>query len=50
MSVEHLKTMVMITRRQVVLNEGNSGVKAEVPTDILNQMGVSLEDWQAFWR
>ncbi len=50
MSVEHLKTMVMIIRRQVIQVEGATGVKAEVPRDILNQMQIAFEDWEAFWK
>ena len=50
MSVEHLKTMVIMLRRQIIQVEQESGVHAEVPTNILNQLGISPEDWQAFWR
>ena len=50
MSVEHLKTMVMILRTQVVQSEGRTGVKFELPRDALNQMNISPEDWDAFWR
>ena len=50
MSVEHLKTMVMILRRQILKVEGETGVRAEVPNSILNQIGISPEDWQTFWR
>jgi len=50
MSVEHLKTMVMIIRRQILLVEGETGVKAEVPNNILNQIGIAPDDWASFWR
>lgn len=50
MSIEHLKTMVMILRRQILVVEGQTGIKAEVPRDILNQLQISPEDWDAFWR
>ncbi|MBI4312769.1 MAG: hypothetical protein HY681_13460 [Chloroflexi bacterium] len=50
MSVEHLKTMVMIMRRQVLQVEAQMGVRAEVPREVLNQLGVSPEDWESFWR
>ena len=50
MSNEHLKTMVMIIRRQVIQVEEKTGVKAEVPTDVLNQMGISPDDWDLLWR
>ncbi len=50
MSVEHLKTMVMIVRRQILMVEQETGVKAEVPRSILNQLQISPEDWDTFWR
>ena len=50
MSVEHLKTMVMILRRQICKVENETGVKAEVPANILNQLGIPLEDWNSFWQ
>lgn len=50
MSVEHLKTMVMIIRRQVNLVEHEMGVSAEVSRDILNQLQIPPEDWDAFWK
>ena len=48
-SVEHLKTMVMVLQRQIRTMEGQTGVRAEVPRDVLNQLGISPEDWQVFW-
>ena len=50
MSVEHLKIMVMIVRRQVVQVEAQSGIKAEVSREILNQLQIPFEDWDALWR
>ena len=50
MSVEHLKTMVMIIRRQILQVERGTGVSAKVPRDILNQMQIPFEDWETFWR
>ena len=49
MSVEHLKTMIMVIRRQVNTVERESGVRAEVPLSVLNQLRIAPEDWQAFW-
>jgi len=49
MSVEHLKTFVMITRRQILSVESDLGVKAEVPHKILNQLGIAPDDWDTFW-
>jgi hypothetical protein len=50
MSVEHLKTMVVIVRRQILKVEEETGVKAEVPRNILNQLGISPGDWDTFWK
>lgn len=50
MSVEHLKTMVMMIRRQILTVEEQTRVKADVPRDILNQMQIAPEDWDNFWK
>lgn len=50
MSIEHLKTMVFMLKRQVQLHEQNNGVTVEVPTQVLSQLGIAREDWDAFWR
>ena len=50
MSVEHLKTMVMVVRRQILSVERETGVKAEVPRSILNQLQISPEDWESLWK
>ena len=50
MSVEHLKTMVMVMRRQVMQVESQTGVRHEVPRDVLNQIHIPPEDWDAFWK
>ncbi len=49
-SVEHLKTMVMIIRTQILSVEEQFGVKAEVPRELLNQLKIPIEDWEAFWK
>ena len=50
MSVEHLKTMTMVVRRQIMKVESQTGIKADVPRDVLNQLQIPPEDWEAFWR
>ena len=50
MSVEHLKTMVMVIRNQMLTMEQGSGIHAEVPLNILNQLNIAPEDWDAFWK
>lgn len=50
MSIEHLKTMIMMMRNQVRTIETQSGVRFEVPTNVLAQLNIAPEDWDAFWR
>ncbi len=50
MSVEHLKIMVYMIRRQVMKAEHDAGVKAEVAPQILNQLDIHPEDWDGFWQ
>lgn len=50
MSTEHLKVMVMMIRNQVRAVESQSGVKFEVPTNVLSQLNIALEDWESFWK
>ena len=50
MSLEHLKTMTFIQRRQILLQEKQTGVKIEVPIQVLNALHISPEDWQGFWK
>ena len=50
MSVEHIKTMVMIIRKQILKVEEDMHVKAEVPPNILQQLDIPMEDWEAFWK
>ncbi len=49
-SLEHLKTMTFILRRQILLQERQTGVKIEVPIQVLNALNISPEDWQGFWK
>ena len=49
MSVEHLKVMAMMIRRQIKRNEGESGVRFDVDTRILSQLQIAREDWDSFW-
>lgn len=50
MSVEHLKLMIMMTRNQVKRVEDDSGIKYEVPSNILAQLQIAPEDWAVFWQ
>ncbi len=50
MSNEHIRAMAFILTRQLLLHEENSGVRYELPTAVLSQLGIALEDWNSFWR
>lgn len=50
MSMEHLKALVFISRRQIMQVERAAGVSYPLPMEVLNQMGISPEDWETFWR
>ena len=50
MSIEHLKSVVWMTRQQIRNMEGQMGVKAEVPRTILNQLSIPPDDWDDFWK
>lgn len=49
MSNEHLKVMAMIIVRQIKKMEGETGVKINVDSRVLNSIGIAREDWDAFW-
>jgi Protein of unknown function (DUF3467) len=45
MSLEHLKVMVMVLRKNLKGYETRTGITVELPFDMLNSMGLSKEDW-----
>jgi hypothetical protein len=45
MSLEHLKVMVMVLKKNLKGYEQRTGITIELPFDMLNQMGLSKEDW-----
>ena len=49
MSNEHLKTMAFVIMRQMMNHERDSGVRYDVPTAVLSQLGIAREDWDSFW-
>ena len=49
MSLEHLKLMTFLFRRQLLQYERDSGVRVPIPIDVLNQLRVGREDWQECW-
>ncbi len=50
MSVEHMKAMIVIMRNQIRSVEAQVGSHADLPTQVLSQMHISREDWDAFWK
>jgi len=50
MSVEHLKTLIWITRNQIRRVETELGTKADVPRNVLNQLQIPPDDWDDFWK
>jgi hypothetical protein len=50
MSLEHLKVMAFVIRRQIIQYEQQTGVNIQVPSELLNGLRISREDWDAVWR
>ena len=50
MSLEHLKTMTFVARRQLTRYEQETGITVGVPAQVLSQLQIAPEDWHAFWR
>lgn len=49
-SLEHLKVMVFVLRRQMLQYEREAGIQVELPISVLNSLGIGHEDWESFWR
>lgn len=49
MSLEHLKVMTFLLRRQLLEYERESGIRVQVSRDVLNQLRIGQEDWQSSW-
>jgi hypothetical protein len=50
MSWEHFKAMVFFGWRHVRQVERDIGVSYPIPTTLLSQWGIGLEDWEGFWK
>jgi hypothetical protein len=50
MSLEHLKLMVFLLRRQVKEFERNAVVQVPMPAEVLNQLRIGREDWNECWE
>ena len=49
MSLEHLKLMTFMLRRQLLEFERGTGVHIQVPQDVLNKLRIGREDWDRHW-
>ncbi len=50
LSLEHLKVMTFVLVRQIKQYENQTGADIRIPAQILNSIGISLEDWNFLWR
>jgi hypothetical protein len=50
MSLEHLKVMTYILKRQITLAEAQLGVSIQTPLMLLNNLQIAPEDWEQFWK
>jgi hypothetical protein len=50
MSLEHLKLMTFVLRRQIMLHEQQTGVNIQVPTQVLSSLSISPDDWDSLWK
>ena len=50
MSLEHLKLMTFVLRRQIMHHEQQTGVNIQVPTQVLDSLSISPEDWDSLWK
>ena len=50
MSLEHLKMMAFIFKRQIDGVERNVGASIPIASSTLNQMKIAPEDWDSFWK
>ena len=50
MSLEHLKVMTFLVRRQLVQYERDTGIDVQLPGELLNSLRIGREDWDGFWR
>ena len=50
MSLEHLKVMTFMIRQQILKYERDSGISIQVPRDVLNNLRIGPEDWEALWK
>lgn len=50
MSLEHMKMMAFLLRNQVKAYEEQTGVRIQIPREVLNSLRIGSEDWDSFWK
>lgn len=50
MSLEHLKLMTFILKRQLAETEQQQGIIIPISPLTLNAMKIAPEDWDSFWK
>ena len=50
LGLENMKLLAFFLYRQIKQHEHNLGVDIQVPRQVLNQVQIGAEDWQAFWQ
>ncbi len=45
MSLEHMKVMAMLIKRQIKAYEEQAAAPVNIPRQVYNNMGLSQEDW-----
>jgi len=50
MSYELIKTMTFILCRHIRKIEKDTGVSYPMPSKLLSDLGIGVEDWQSFWK
>lgn len=49
-SLEHLKVMAFVMKRQVAEHERLTGASVPLPREVLNELRIGPEDWDSFWN
>lgn len=50
MSYEHVKTLTFVLCRHIKKIEKETSVFYPVSVKVLSDLGIGIEDWEAFWR
>jgi len=50
MSLEHMKIMTFLIKRQLDEAQISLGVDVQIPIRLMNDLRIAPEDWQKFWQ